>query len=90
MGGDLLADYRRKNIGFWNHFGMIFGIKKHHRIFLWHKNPTQSYFINLILLLANEFLFRLRDRLKEHYDALGQESIVEQALKETKQLKLEV
>lgn len=39
---------------------------------------------------ASRKLFRLRDRLKEHYDALGQESIVEQALKETKQLKLEV
>lgn len=39
---------------------------------------------------ASRKLFRLRDRLKEHYDALGQESIVEQALKETKQLKIEV
>ncbi len=35
-------------------------------------------------------LFRLRERLKEHYDTLGQESIVEQALKETKQLKIDV
>ena len=35
-------------------------------------------------------LFRLRDRLKEHYDSLGQESIVEQALKESKQLKIDV
>ena len=39
---------------------------------------------------ASRKLFRLRDRLKEHYEALGQESIVEQALKETKQLKIEV
>lgn len=37
---------------------------------------------------ASGKLFRLRDRLKEHYDALGQESIVEQALKESKQLKI--
>ena len=35
-------------------------------------------------------LFKLRERLKEHYDALGQESIVERALKETKQLKFDV
>ena len=35
-------------------------------------------------------LFRLRQRLQEHYDALGQESIVEQALKETKQLKMDI
>lgn len=33
-------------------------------------------------------LFRLRQRLQEHYNALGQESIVEQALKESKQLKM--
>lgn len=39
---------------------------------------------------ASGKLFRLRDRLKEHYDSLGQESIVEQALKETKQLKMNV
>ena len=39
---------------------------------------------------ASGKLFRLKDRLKEHYDALGQESIVEQALKESKQLKLDV
>lgn len=39
---------------------------------------------------ASGKLFRLRDRLKEHYDALGQESIVEQALKEAKQLKFDV
>lgn len=36
---------------------------------------------------ASGKLFRLRDRLKEHYDSLGQESIVEQALKESNQLK---
>jgi hypothetical protein len=35
-------------------------------------------------------LFRLRQRLQDHYNALGQESIVEQALKETKQLKMDV
>jgi len=35
---------------------------------------------------ASRKLFRLRDRLKEHYDSLGQESIVEQALKQSKQL----
>lgn len=39
---------------------------------------------------ANDKLFRLRQRLKEHYNALGQESIVEQALKATKQLKIDV
>ncbi len=39
---------------------------------------------------ASGKLFRLRERLQEHYDSLGQESIVEQALKETKQLKLNV
>jgi hypothetical protein len=39
---------------------------------------------------ASSKLFRLRERLKEHYDTLGQESIVEQALKETKQLKIDV
>lgn len=37
---------------------------------------------------ASGKLFRLRDRLKEHYDSLGQESIVEQALKDNVQLKL--
>lgn len=37
---------------------------------------------------ANAKLFRLRERLQEHYDAMGQESIVEQALKEPKQLKM--
>ena len=37
---------------------------------------------------ASGKLFRLRDQLREHYNSLGQESIVEQALKETKQLKL--
>ena len=35
-------------------------------------------------------LFRLRQRLQEHYNALDQESIVEQALKEAKQLKMDV
>lgn len=39
---------------------------------------------------ASGKLFRLRERLKEHYDELGQESIVEQALKDIKQLKLDV
>lgn len=39
---------------------------------------------------ASRKLFRLRDELKNHYDALGQESIVEQALKESKQLKIDV
>ena len=39
---------------------------------------------------ASAKLFRLRDRLKEHYDLLGQESIVEQALKEPKQQTLKI
>lgn len=33
-------------------------------------------------------LFRLRQRLQEHYDAMGKESIVEQALKESVQIKV--
>ena len=33
-------------------------------------------------------LFRLRQRLQDHYDAMGKESIVEQALKESVQLKI--
>lgn len=37
---------------------------------------------------ASSKLFRLRDKLQNHYDTLGQECIVEQALKEAKQLKL--
>lgn len=36
---------------------------------------------------ASGKLFRLRDRLKAHYDSLGQISIVEQALQESNQLK---
>lgn len=39
---------------------------------------------------ATSKLFRLRQRLQDHYNALGHESIVEQALKETKQLKMDV
>lgn len=39
---------------------------------------------------ASKKLFRLRGRLREHYDAMGQESIVEQALKESKQIKIEI
>ena len=39
---------------------------------------------------ATSKLFRLRQRLQDHYNALGQESIVEQALKESKQLKMDV
>lgn len=39
---------------------------------------------------ATSKLFRLRQRLEEHYNALGKESIVEQALKEPKQLKMDV
>lgn len=40
---------------------------------------------------ASSKLFRLRERLKEHYDSLGQESIVEQALRDTpKQLKINI
>ena len=39
---------------------------------------------------ASAKLFRLRDRLKEHYDLLGQESIVEQALKEPKQQTIKI
>ncbi len=38
---------------------------------------------------ATSKLFRLRQRLQEHYNALGQESIVEQALKEGIQLKID-
>lgn len=37
---------------------------------------------------ASSKLFRLRERLQDHYNSMGQESIVEQALKENKQLKL--
>lgn len=39
---------------------------------------------------ATSKLFKLRERLQEHYDALGQESIVEQALKENAQMKIRV
>lgn len=39
---------------------------------------------------ANTKLFRLKELLQEHYDAIGKESIVEQALKEPKQLKLDI
>ena len=38
---------------------------------------------------ASRKLFRLRDRLREHYAELGQESIVEKALKGNKQLKIQ-
>lgn len=37
---------------------------------------------------ASSKLFRLRERLQDHYNSMGQESIVEQALKDNKQLKL--
>ena len=37
---------------------------------------------------ASGKLFRLRERLQEHYNSLGQESIVEQALNNNKQLKI--
>lgn len=37
---------------------------------------------------ASTKLFRLRERLQEHYNAMGEESIVELALKESKQLKI--
>ena len=37
---------------------------------------------------ASRKLFKLRERLQEHYNAIGQESIVEQALRESVQLKL--
>lgn len=37
---------------------------------------------------ASSKLFRLRERLQDHYNSIGQESIVEQALKDDKQLKL--
>lgn len=37
---------------------------------------------------ASSKLFRLRQRLQEHYDTLGRESIVEQALKEEVQTKM--
>lgn len=37
---------------------------------------------------ANAKLFKLRDQLKEHYDGLGQESIVEKALKTHSQQKI--
>lgn len=39
---------------------------------------------------ANRRLFRLRDQLKEHYDSLGDESIVEKALKEPKQQSMDL
>lgn len=38
---------------------------------------------------AQERLFRLREKLKEHYDSLGQESIVEKALNADKQIKIQ-
>lgn len=38
---------------------------------------------------ASSKLFRLRQRLEEHYNTLGQESIVEQALKEATQTKMD-
>ena len=41
-----------------------------------------------LVVTASQKLFNLRQRLQEHYATLGQESIVEQALKETKQLKM--
>lgn len=37
---------------------------------------------------ASSKLFRLRDRLKEHYASMDQESIVEKALRDEKQLKI--
>lgn len=39
---------------------------------------------------ANSKLFRLRETLQEHYESMGQESIVEKALKESTQLKLKI
>lgn len=39
---------------------------------------------------ATSKLFRLRQRLQEHYDTMGQESIVEKALKESSQIKFSV
>lgn len=39
---------------------------------------------------ANCQLFRLRDKLKNHYDSMGQESIVEKALREGFQLKMQL
>lgn len=39
---------------------------------------------------ANNKLFRLRETLQEHYDSMGQESIVEKALKESTQLKIKM
>ena len=41
-----------------------------------------------LVVTASQKLFNLRQRLQEHYATLGQKSIVEQALKETKQLKM--
>lgn len=37
---------------------------------------------------ASSKLFRLRQRLQEHYDTLGRESIVEQALREATQIQI--
>jgi len=39
---------------------------------------------------ANSKLFSLRETLQEHYESMGQESIVEKALKESTQLKLKI
>lgn len=39
---------------------------------------------------ASTKLFRLREKLQEHYDAMGQETIVEQALKTPKQLQIDL
>lgn len=40
--------------------------------------------------MSKKDLLRLCQRLQDHYDALGQESIVEQTLKESKQIQLYV
>lgn len=56
---------------------------------------TSSGFIHAVTYgqlvdTASGKLFRLRERLKEHYDAIGQESIVEKALKESVQIKMDL
>ena len=56
---------------------------------------TSSGFIHAVTYgqlvdTASGKLFRLRERLKEHYDAIGQESIIEKALKESVQTKMDL
>ncbi len=60
-----------------------------------HEKKTNSGRIHVVTYgqlveTASGKLFQLRRRLQAHYDALGQESIVEQALREPAQIKIDV